>query len=49
MLNIVEKIHNNLRIELMQWQAHRLRGSLVYNKKNIFWPRPRNLENQAKM
>ena len=28
-------MHNNLRIELMQWQAHRLRGSLVDNKKNI--------------
>ena len=40
-----EKVHNNLRIELMQWQAHRLKGSLVDNKKNIPWPRKRNLEN----
>ena len=40
-----EKVHNNLRIELMQWQAHRLKESLVDNKKNIPWPRKRNLEN----
>ena len=26
-------MQNNLRIELMQWQAHRLRGSLVDSKK----------------
>ena len=38
-------MHNNLKIELLHWQAHRLRGSLVDNKKNIPWPRNRNLEN----
>ena len=38
-------MQNNLRIELMKWQAHRLRGSLVNNKKNIPWPGKRNLEN----
>ena len=38
-------MHNNLRIELMQWQAHRLKGSLVDNKKNIPWLKKRNLEN----
>ena len=30
-----KKMHNNLRIELMQWQAHRLRENLVDNKKDI--------------
>ena len=38
-------MHNNLRIELMQWQAHRLKGSLVDNKKNIPGLKKRNLEN----
>ena len=44
-----KKMHNNLRIELMQWQAHRLRGSLVDNKKSLLWPRKKNLENETKM
>ena len=38
-------MHNNLKTELMQWQAHRLKGSLVDNKKNIPWLKKRNLEN----
>ena len=38
-------IHNNLKIELMQWQGHRLRGSSFDNKKNISWPRESNMEN----
>ena len=40
-----KKMPNNLRIELMQWQAHMLNGSLVNNKKNILWPRKTKLEN----
>ena len=42
---LFSKNKDNLRTELMQWKAHRLRGSLVDNKKNIPWPRNRNLEN----
>ena len=44
-----KKMHNNLRIELMQWQARRLRGSLLDCKKNILWLRKRNLENYTKI
>ena len=40
-------MHKNLKIELMQWQVHRLKESLVDNKKNIPWLRRRNLENQT--
>ena len=40
-----KKMPNNLRIELMQWQAHMLKGSLVNNKKNILWPRKTKSEN----
>ena len=40
-----KKMHNSLRIELMQLQPHRLRGSLVDSKKNIPSLRKRNLEN----
>ena len=32
-INIVKKVHNNLKIELMQWQAHSVRGSLFENNK----------------
>ena len=28
-------MHNDLMIELMQWKAHSLRGSLVDNKKKF--------------
>ena len=31
-----KKGHNRLRIQLMQWQAHRLRGSFADNKKKQF-------------
>ena len=40
-----KKMHNSLRIELMQLQPHRLRGSLVDSKENIPSLRKRNLEN----
>ena len=32
-ISIVKKVHNNLKIELMQWQAHSVRGSLFENNK----------------
>ena len=45
-------MHNNLKIELIQEQAHSLRGNCFGNKKNIPWPKKkkkkRNLENQTK-
>ena len=40
-----KKMHNSLRIELVQLQPHRLRGSLVDSKENIPSLRKRNLEN----
>ena len=42
-------MQNNFKIELMQWQAHWLRGSLFVSKKNIAWLKKRNLENYTKM
>ena len=32
-------MHNNLKIELIQEQAHSLRGNCFGNKKNIPWPK----------
>ena len=34
-----KKMQNNLRIQLVLWQAHRLRGILADSKKNIPWLR----------
>ena len=34
-INIVKKVHNNLKIELVQWQTRNLRGISFDNKKNI--------------
>lgn len=34
---MVKKIHNNLKIDLMQWRADRLRRISIDNKKNIPW------------
>lgn len=31
---VVKKLHNNLKIELMKWQAHKVRGCLFDNNKN---------------
>ena len=45
-MNIVKKVYNNLKIELMQWQLHMARGTSFGSKKNISWPRKRNLDNK---
>ena len=42
-----KKVHTNLKIESMQWQAYSLKGSSFDNNKNIALPR--NLKNFAKM
>ena len=38
------EVYNNLKIELMQWQAHRARRSLFDNEKNCSL----NFENKSK-
>ena len=44
----IKKVHNKLRIELMQWQAQRVRASSFDSNKNIPRTRKRNLENKFK-
>ena len=44
-----KKVHTDLNIELMQWQAYSLKGSSFDNNKNIALPRKNNLKNFAKM
>ena len=46
--NIEKIIHNNSKIELMQWWAERVRGISFDNKGNIPWPRKSNLEAKFK-
>ena len=36
-MNIVKKLHNNFKMELIQWQAHRIRSSWFDFERKFFY------------